>query len=499
MSLSTVFKQSSIYLAGDIARRTVGLLTLPIYTRFLTPADYGTIELIELFLAVAAIVFGILATSEAMIRIHQERVRQKQQEEESAARLVVSTALWQLVAGSLVLVGLAYVFAEPFSRLILHDSGQAYLVRWAFVAMLFSNVGELCLVYERLQQRPYFFVGYSVSQLLATVGLNILFIAFMGMGVWGFVLSKLITSGVGALLLFARVTREVGMRFDRRAGLDMLYFGYPLIASSLALFGIHFGDRFFVGQYGTLADVGLYALAYKFGFLVTNLVGEPFGRSWGVNLYAYAGRPDWKEYFSRVFSYLAFLLILAATAISLFVDNLLVIIATPAFFSCAVMVPWIALAYGFREMGDFFRGILFVEKRAKLYSQITVVCTVLNLALNFALISSWGALGAALATLFTWLAYFIISWVVVQKKHRLAISLPALSLLIGAAVMTYIASQLTRGIPYWATWAADAGLLALFALAVWAGGYFPSSERARIKQYLISSRRSAAVVLPRFQ
>jgi O-antigen/teichoic acid export membrane protein len=342
-------------------------------------------------------------------------------------------------------------------------------------------------------------VGYSLTQLVLTVSLNILFIAWMGLGVWGFVLSKLIVSGGGGLFLLQRVVREVGVRFDPSAAREILVFGYPLIASSMSLFGIHFANRFFLGQYSTLADVGLYALAYKFGFLVTNLVGEPFGRSWGVTLYGYANRPDWKEYFARVFSYLVFLLILVATGLSLFVDNILVIISTPAFLSCAVLVPWLALAYGLREMGDFFRGVLFLDKRAKLYSKITILCTLLNLALNFVFIPSWGTMGAAGATLFTWLAYTVTCFVVVQKTHQLPISFAALLLLFGASGMTVLAGTLLRGIPYRMSWAADAGLVSLFLAAVWFGGYFPSAERARIKTYLTSRWHSFGLFLPRFQ
>lgn len=498
MSLSAVFKQSSIYLVGDLARRTVGLLTIPIYTRFLNPADYGTIELIELFITIAVITFGLLATSEAMIRIHQERAAKDSSDSQHSSNVVISTALWQIIGGSLLLVVVAYFAAGRLSHWILHNDSQSYLIRYAFLAMLFSNVGELCLVHERLRQRPYFFVGYSLTQLVLTVGCNIAFIGWMGLGVWGFVLSKLIVSGSGALFLLVRTVREVGFQLDRKAGLEMLQFGYPLIASSLSLFGIHFADRFFVGQYSTLSEVGLYALAYKFGFLVTNLVGEPFGRSWGVNLYKYASRPDWKVQFSRVFSYLAFLLVLVATGISLFIDNLLVIISTPAYLSCAVLVPWIAFAYGLREMGDFFRGVLFVEKRAKLYSQITICCTLLNLGLNFSLIPTWGAAGAAWATLATWLAYLVACWAMVQRQHRLPISLSPLALLITTAVLVCVAANLVRGVPYVLTWFVDAGLVLVFTAAVWLGGYFPLEERARIRNFVTSRWQTFGMFLPRF-
>ena len=37
---------TSIYMLGDVLRYSVSLVMLPIYTRYLTPADYGVVELL---------------------------------------------------------------------------------------------------------------------------------------------------------------------------------------------------------------------------------------------------------------------------------------------------------------------------------------------------------------------------------------------------------------------------------------------------------------------
>ena len=41
---------TSIYMLGDVLRYSVSLVMLPIYTRYLTPADYGVVELLTMLM-----------------------------------------------------------------------------------------------------------------------------------------------------------------------------------------------------------------------------------------------------------------------------------------------------------------------------------------------------------------------------------------------------------------------------------------------------------------
>jgi len=53
-----IVRHTGIYLFGDILRRSVSLIMLPIYTRYLTPEDYGVVELLSMIIDLATIIFG---------------------------------------------------------------------------------------------------------------------------------------------------------------------------------------------------------------------------------------------------------------------------------------------------------------------------------------------------------------------------------------------------------------------------------------------------------
>ena len=61
---------TSVYMFGEILRRSVSLIMLPIYTRYLTPADYGVIELLTMLIDIATIVFGARIPRPSSVLLH---------------------------------------------------------------------------------------------------------------------------------------------------------------------------------------------------------------------------------------------------------------------------------------------------------------------------------------------------------------------------------------------------------------------------------------------
>jgi O-antigen/teichoic acid export membrane protein len=229
-------------------------------------------------------------------------------------------------------------------------------------------------------------------------------------------------------------------------------------------------------------------LAYKFGFLVTYLVGQPIGSVWNVSLYSHVGADYWRKNFARIALYLVFFLLLATVGLGVFIRETLSVIASPAYAPAAVLVPVIAFAYAFREVGDFYRGILFINKRVMLFGRITVSCAVLNLLLNWALISRYKAMGAAWATLLTWVVYMIACWVLAYREHRIPHSAKSFALAFCLAVAVCVSAEFLRPLPIGLRWTGSISLILLFVSSVWSLGYFDLDERQLIRRQLAVGR-----------
>lgn len=478
MQLTKLFKQGSIYLVGDLLRRGIGFLMIPFYTRYLSQSDYGFIELLDLSLLVAGVCFGITALSDGMVRIYYDYA-----DDESRNHVVSTAVLSSSMAGFLV-AALAALSAVPLSHLIAGNAQYASMIRAGFAALMFTAIGDIALVYQRIRRRAVFFVVFSAVQVILNLALNVYLIVNRHLGLWGFVLSKLIVASVAAVCLLIVLLRETGIHFRLPVATQIFRFAGPLIVSGVAVFIIHFSDRYFLQHFADLATVGVYALAYKCGFLVTYLVGQPFENVWGVTLYAEVGTEEWRHRFARTITYITFCLLSVAVLLGVFSDRIIALAAPPSYAAAAMLVPLIAFAYAFREVGDFFRGLLFVDKQVRNFGGITVACAIFNLALNASLIPRFHALGAAWATVLTWCVYMAACWLIAQKSVQIPYSLKAFVMIGGLAILACVGAGYLRMLPPLWGWLGDFGIAGCFVGLVWILGYFNTQERHFIRQHL---------------
>lgn len=436
--LTRVLRDSTFYLMGSIASRIIGFLAIPFYSRYLTPAQYGIIELIELSTQVVALSFGLQTIGAVLSRLYHDQDTPARE-----ASIVSTSVLSTALLSGLICAG-GVLAARPLSLAVFHSADQTTLLQVAFIATWFANMVEVTLVYERIRQRAKFFFCYSTGILAANLSLNIYFIGFAGAGVWGFIYSKLIVTAAGSAFLLYRVLREVGLHWQRAYIPQFVRLGLPLLAASVSAFTIHFSDRFFLADAVPLAELGKYALAYRFAMLVSVLVGESFNRSWGVTLYRLAKEDGWKERFARVATYLIFVLYLTGLAISLMAPELFSFMVPRSFYPPYLLLPILVAGYMFRETGDFFRSLLLINKRAHMVGGVSFFGAAVNILLNFALIPALGIYGAALATMGTWVVYMLVFWAVAWREHRVPVSVLAFAKINLLAFLVFALSDRLR-------------------------------------------------------
>ena len=409
-----VLRDSTWYLVANLASKAIGFVMIPFYAGFLSAEEYGVLNLLELATTIVAIGFGLQALGQSLTRIYHEA------SSDAGRRQVVSTA----VIGTVVLAGaiavLACAAAEPISRLV-SLGGQAGLLRLAFAAMFTSSITEVVLVYERMQNRAKFFLGYSMVTLTGSLGLNIIFIGLAHQGVRGFVYSKLLVTSVACLYLLGRLIRDVGLAWRWTIARALGRFAAPLILSGACFFAIHFSDRLFLAHISR-AEVGVYSLAYTFAFLLSVLIGDSFSKSWSVSFYGLSSGEGWQGRFVEVGRWLIFVLGTGAIGISLFGRDVLTLMVPPSYYPPMLLLPVLTFGYFLREVGDFFNSMLLIGIGSGLVGRIAMAGAVLNLALNALLIPHFGIWGAAWATFATWAAYCVATWIFAWRVHKVSLA-----------------------------------------------------------------------------
>ncbi len=428
-----LFKHTAIYGFSNVLGKAIGFLMIPVYTRYLSPANYGVLELLELGMSVISIVVGIgLANAVArFLFLYDNEIKKKE---------VISSSLISLSVISLIVIWIGWTYSGFFSSLLFSDSQYAFFVKLSFIGFAFNSLLEVPLVYLRAQERSLFVVIFSLIRLISQLFLNILFLVYMKLGVVGILYSTAITSVAFTIYLLFWAIRQTGLRFNREIQWDMIKFGSPLIFYQASFFVIHFGDRFILRHVADLSEVGIYSLGYKFGMLsIAFLIHQPFWMIWGVRQYKLIEEPNGEKTYGDTFLVFAIVLLCSWLAISLFSQEIVTFVAEKRYLACYRIIPIVALGYVFRAYADFFAGILLIEKKTVYLSLLALLGAFYCLVNYLILIPRWHGMGAAIATLSTFSFMALINLVISNRIRKIEYHLKKIGVItIYAGILIYI-------------------------------------------------------------
>jgi O-antigen/teichoic acid export membrane protein len=353
--------------------------------------------------------------------------------------------------------------------------------------------------YIRAKQRSGLIVSLNLCGMLLMLVLNIFFVGYMKLGVLGVLYGSMIGTGTVTTILIIQTIREVGLRFDLHKLGILAAFGAPLVFTNIGAFVLNFSDRYFLQHFSTVSVVGIYALGYKFGFMLSFLVIQPFSMIWSVRMYEIAEAQNAKQIFSKFSAYFCLVLTTAAIGLSVVIKDVIGFMAAPDFRSAYHIVPLIALAYVFQGMAYYLQTGMLIEKKTIYMGIMGFIGATINIALNFLLIPSFKGMGAAWATALSFLAMAILAYAFSQRTYPIPYRLSKffLPVILGAAA--YLLSTAVK-IPS-AILAIPIKLLVIpiFWVALYLLGYFDKEEVAKAKSVvgnLIARYRWGAATLP---
>lgn len=388
--LRSLLKDSAVYGIGILLSRLIGFLMIPIYTRVLTPADYGVIETIVRLVDVIGLILA-LGLASAFMRYFNEAA------EGVDRRRLISTCML-LVTGATAVTMVAVIPASPLvTDLAFGHRENELFVRIALAGMFLATISNVPLTLLRAEGRPWRFTIISTAQLVLALILNLVLLVYLRMGVLGAVLSTLINAAVWSLILGADLLIRHGVAFDRRWARRLLVFGIPLVPASLSQFTLHFSDRFFLTRYATIEELGLYSLAYRFAMLATMLYGM-LDTAWWPWAFRVAKEEDAPRNLADGVALMLVASTVFVTGVILFSKPVIEIMASAEFAGASRYVPPLTLAYWlFSTVAPISVGLQLAE-RTGVIAVANSVAAVVCLGLSFWIIPSHGVPGAILVT-----------------------------------------------------------------------------------------------------
>jgi O-antigen/teichoic acid export membrane protein len=404
--LRSLGKSFGIYGLGDVATSVISFLLLPLYARFLSPADYGAIGLLTAVEVVAKITFRFGLDASFMrlwVDCDDERARQR----------LASTLFWflLLIDGSVLVACLA---SAPVLTWVMGVQGYESALRIVLVNTFVIGFYFIPFHVLRMTDRPATFVALTTTRSAATLLMRFAFIIGLGWGVTGFVLADLAVSAVFTLIMlrwFAPLIRTI---FSRAVLADALRFGLPRVPHGLLAQVMFVADRYAVRVFSALSEVGLYQMGASFG-MALKLVLSAFEYAWAPFYFQTMKQPDAKVIFRLVTTYGAAGLALLVGGLAAVGPEVVRYVMPPAFHGAAAVVPWVALGVGFHGIYLLTSIGLNITKSTRLYPVATACGAATSLGANVLLVPRYGAVGAAWANA---LAYAVMAGTAFSLSQR---------------------------------------------------------------------------------
>ncbi len=436
-SFKDLIKHSAIYGLGQVLSRMASFLLLPIYTRYLTPTDYGIIAILDFTGTILAIVTGA-GMAQAVTRYHFDV---KSEEERNS---VWWTGLTFLLAISTTFLLISLLFREGLAELTLgegiHNGGFYFSLILPTICV--GVIGQFLEGYVRVRKWSAIAVGINQFRLFLNVGLNVYFLAVMDLGITGILIGNLITGTIITIAFFILFVKSLSsFSFHQELVVKLWRFGGPLIVNAWLGCLMHQANRYFLRFFVDMEQVGIYSVAFSIGQGVYFLYILPFSMIWSVVVYEIAEQPDAKMIFSRVFEYTMYGLALFMLGISLFARTIIDVMATAEYMSAAEVIPIICLSYLFYGLHEHFKVPVMLAKRTMTLIPVSGFAVVANIGSNLLLIPLFGTIGAAWASVVTFAVFSFVGLYRYRKISVFEYPFKRFSLVLTSMIFSLVAFQ----------------------------------------------------------
>jgi O-antigen/teichoic acid export membrane protein len=462
------------YTAASVISKLIAVALLPLYTRYLTPADYGAAEVMFAGVVAASIVIRF-GTIEALLRFYYK-------DDEDPARVVKTSfaaLFWLATLAALV----ALPLAGPISEALLEGpdtelSSQAAteLGRIAIGGLWVLTMMEFLLTLFRLEERARAYFVTTILNVLAAIGLTVVLVVGEGEGARGLLIGSYASGAAFVLALVFVHRRRLSLWIDRALLRRLMRFGLPTMPAELSLYLLNFVDRIIIVRTVGLTEAGLYSLAVKFAQGVNVLV-RGFQLAWPPLAYSIRDDDEARRAYAAVVTYFVTGCAFVVTGMWLLSRWIARALAAPKFFDSYEAVGLIATAVTLYALYMVLVVILGRTGRTEFNFPAAIAALVANVALNLLLVPSMGIVGAGIALVASYVVVVGLMYVFTQRLFPVPYEWSRLTrvLLISAGLVAFGELAMpTDGL---------AGLLgrmvvwALFPAALLASGFFSAEER----------------------
>lgn len=403
----TLFSDTLVFALGSFGSKIITFLLVPLYTNVLSTEQYGIADLVATCANFIVPIIS-LVIQDAVLRFGLSRKNDQGS--------VLKCAAIVFFLGSVV----AFLLT-PVAGLYGAVSEWKYYLLTISITNMASNI---MYSYAKACEKNKLYAISSIVQTAILATVNILLLVVFPCGIRGYLLANIIAhiAAVIVMLVATKGIRDIlSAPFDGQLMKQMVLYSLPLIANNLSWWVLNSSDRVMIEYYCSSSDLGLYTAASKIPALLS-VITAIFSQAWTISAIKEYDSDKDKQFYSNVFQIFSLAMFLGASLIILVAKPFMHIYVGDEFFDAWVMVPLLISGAIYYAFSAFFGAIYGALKKNIRVALTTALAAIINIAINFFLLSKIGVIAAALSTMIGYLVIGVYRMLDIQKYFRFKIN-----------------------------------------------------------------------------
>lgn len=421
-----VLKETTIYGLGGAGTKFISFLLFPLYVRLFNVDDYGAIEVITTFLALAS----ILLTSGTDLA--QSYYFYEFRDKDERKKTISTLGIYILLINTLVAF-LVNIFSEKISILLLGNASFAGILQIASLVIPWMGLYTFNLNLLRLQRKPIVYISITLPFVLLQISSNILFVLLLHGG-----MQSIFWANLGCYALFTLIGIYINrsffsFHFDLPRFKEMFSYWRPLMPVNISAWFLASADRLILSSISNLAVTGIYSAGLRIASVVGFFV-QAFRTANLPFIFEVSRDEDASTVYQKTLSYYLYFSVLIALAISLFAKPLLLLFSGKEYLAALNVIPPLAFIYVLSGSSQIVSIGSLISKNTRYIGIITFISAlVMGLSL-IAFIPLYGAVGTAFVVLFSNLFYNLALYFNSQKNYPIPYEWKRILLIFGVSI-----------------------------------------------------------------
>lgn len=391
----------------------IGLISAPLITRIIDPAEYGKFGLFTMYVNIVMLIITC-GLDQSYVRFFYE------EEEQNRNRLLFESIKIPLIL-NVIVACIIIIFKVPISQYVISEYNLSFIIllilnislssinRFSLLTVRMKQNGRLYSMLQVMQKISYlmsiglFFMIYNNSFLTlayATLVSNLVLVVvsvFAERGSWNF--------------------RDIKGKKLKNSQIDILKYGIPLIFTVLVTWLFQSADKMAIKAYYGDYEVGIYNSANNI-IAILNILQSSFANFWlPVALERYEKNPEDTKFFSNINDIVSFLMFGVGIGLILFKD-IIVLLLGEKYRVASYIMPFLVFMPVLYTMSEVSVVGINFKKKPKYHVIIASLACLFNVVGNSILVPILGPKGAGISTGLAYIVFYYARTLISTRLYK---------------------------------------------------------------------------------